>query len=112
MMTKIFIYLNIFIVLFVAGTLMFSSFKPETFKKLIYLASAIIILPVLSVAAMNLAGNQIYWVSDLIFMRGGNIGVPVTFGYGIALGLLLNKLWRLIGGGGKSEKGPEEEQGE
>ena len=92
MLATIFMALNAFIVLFVAGTMMFSNFKPDIFKKLLYLSLGLIILPIAGIAIMNLLGKHIYWVTDLIFMRGGSIGIPVTFGYGIALGLLLNRV--------------------
>lgn len=98
MLTTIFEFLNGFIVLFVGGTMMFSDFKPETFRKLCYLAAALIILPIGSIGLLNLMGTSYYWVSDLIFMRGGSIGIPVTFGYGLALGLLLNKLRMAVKG--------------
>jgi len=112
MLIKIFMYLNVFIVLFVAGTMMFSDFKPDTFRKLIYLAAAIIFLPVTAVGIANLMGSEAYWISDLLFMRGGGIGIPVTFGYGIALGLMLNKLRRLVTGDGKSTEKAEEPKNE
>jgi len=98
MIVKVFMYLNVFIVFFVAGTMMFSDFKPDTFKKLVYLAAAITLLPIMAIGIANATGSEEYWVTDLIFMRGGSIGIPVTFGYGLALGLLLNKLRMLIKG--------------
>lgn len=101
-MTTIFEAINVFIVLFIAGTMMFANTVPATFKKLCYLAVALILLPITGVAIAGSMGFEIFWVSDLIFMHGGGIGIPVVLGYGLALGLLLNKLKRLISGG-KSE---------
>jgi len=92
LLAQIFMALNAFIVLFVAGTMMFSSFKPETFKKLLYLALGLITLPVITIAIANQLGFRSHLVMDLLLMRGGSIGIPTTFGYGIALGLMLNKL--------------------
>jgi len=97
--------LNGFIVLFLAGTLMFSSFKPRTFRQLALLAAALVTLPIAAVAIENALGGHSYWVSDLIFMRGGSVGIPVVFGYGLSLGLLLNWLRRLISG----VKAPEQD---
>jgi len=110
MVTTVLEALNGFIGLFVAGTVMFIDMAPATFKKFIYLAGALILLPIAGVAAINAIGDLEYWVSDLVFMHGGSIGIPVTFGYGLTLGLLLNKLRRLIKGDSKAEESTEDQE--
>jgi len=82
----------------------FANTTPETFKKLCYVAIALVLLPVAGVAIAGTMGFEVFWVSDLVFMHGGGIGIPVVLGYGLALGLFLNKLKQLISG----KKGEDE----
>jgi hypothetical protein len=92
LIASIFVYINIFIVLFFGGILMFANFQPDTFRKLIYGSIALIALPTSVVGILNLLGMQSHRVDDLIFMHGGAVGLLVVIGYGMGLGLALNKL--------------------
>jgi hypothetical protein len=92
LIASIFVYINIFIVLFFGAILMFANFKPDTFRKLIYGSIALIALPICVVGILNMMGVQSHRVDDLVFMHGGAVGLLVVIGYGLALGLALNKL--------------------
>lgn len=104
MVAAIFVYINIFIVATFGLTMMFSNFSPLASRNMIIGSILLVILPILFVAFMNVEGEESHWISDLIFMRGGSIGIPVVIGYGIGFGLLLSKLRALIFG----KKIPEE----
>ena len=71
---------------------MLSDFTPTTTRKLIIGSALLIALPVIAVAIMNLEGEESHRIGDLLFIRGGGIGIPVVIGYGIGIGLIMSKL--------------------
>ena len=104
MIASIFVYFNIFVVAVFGLTFMVSDFMPSTTRKLIVGSALLILLPIIAVAIMNMQGVESHRVDDLIFMRGGALGILVVIGYGIGFGLIMSKLRALIFG----KKHPEE----
>lgn len=108
MLASIFVYINLFIVLVFGIILMVSHFTPETTRKLLIASSLLILLPIIAVSIMNMEGEESHRINDLIFMRGGSIGMPVVIGYGIGFGLFLSKLRTLIFGKKIPQQGDEQ----
>jgi len=104
LVASIFVYFNIFVVAVFGLTFMVSDFTPSTTRKMIIGSLLLVLLPIIIVALMNVEGENSHRITDLIFMRGGSIGIPVVIGYGTLFGLLLSKLRRLLMGERKVEK--------
>jgi hypothetical protein len=86
---------------------MISDFSAATSRKMIVGALLLIILPIIFVVFMNMQGEEGHRIDDLIFMRGGSIGIPVVLGYGISFGLLLSKLRQAVMGSKSSAPNDE-----
>ena len=108
MIASIFVYFNIFVVVVFGLTLMFSDFTPATTRKMIIGSALLVLLPITAVAIMNMQGVESHRVDDLIFMRGGALGILVVIGYGIGFGLLMSKLRRMVVGEKKVEQDQEQ----
>jgi len=107
LIASIFVYINIFVVVVFGLTFMVSDFTPATARKLIIGSLLLVLLPIIIVALMNVEGENSHRITDLIFMRGGSIGIPVVIGYGIGFGLIMSKLRRMVIG----EKMRQEDEG-
>ncbi len=105
MTTVIFVGFNIFILIVFAITMAISNFNAEVRRKLLYGGIALVVLPVVAIAIANAIGFRSHIVEDLVLMRGGGIGIPVVLGYGILVGLALNRVRRLIFGDSSSDNG-------
>ena len=108
MVASIFVYFNIFVVVVFGLTFMVSDFNPATTRKMIIGSALLVLLPITAVAIMNMQGIESHRVDDLIFMRGGALGILVVIGYGIAFGLLMSKLRRIVVGEKKVEQDEEQ----
>ena len=108
MIAAIFVYFNIFVVAVFGLTFMVSDFTPETTRKMIIGSLLLVLLPIIIVALMNVEGDNSHQITDLVFMRGGSIGIPVVIGYGTLVGLLMSKLRRMVVGERKVEQGEEQ----